>query len=306
MMGGDIDVLSAPGAGSTFTFWLPAAPARRSGVFPVLRPGAAPQQAATTVPAGRPDQRRSVLVIDDDPQVGELMKRFFEKEGFAIHVALTGHKALDLVKTLRPTVITLDMLMPEMDGWTVLAQLKHDEQVAEIPVIILSIVDDRSRGFLLGANEYVTKPVDWPRLANLLRKYAAPAAGAILVVEDDPIWREVCVRALGQNGWEVFEAEDGESALDYLAANRPSMILLDLMLPKMDGFQFLERVRSHPDWQGIPIIVMTAKLLTEEERQGLNGAVLAILEKGRRQLDDLLEDVIHGVKQYVLSPTADN
>jgi CheY-like chemotaxis protein len=148
----------------------------------------------------------------------------------------------------------------------------------------------------------VTKPVDWPRLAVLLRKYAAPQGDGILIVEDDPIWREVCVRALNQNGWQVFEAEDGESALHYLAQSRPSLILLDLVLPMMDGFQFLDRVRSHPEWQGIPIIVMTAKQLTDEERSRLNGAVLAILEKGRRQLDDLLEDVLHGVKQYVLAP----
>jgi PAS domain S-box-containing protein len=301
-MGGDIDVTSSPGTGSTFTFWLPAAPGHRSGVFPVLRVPKAGEQPPAEARTGRAEPSRSVLVIDDDPQVGELMKRFFEREGFAIHVALGGHAALDLAKSLRPTVITLDMLMPGMDGWTVLAQLKHDEEVADIPVIILSIVDDRSRGFLLGADEYVTKPVDWPRLAVLLRKYAAPQGDGILIVEDDPIWREVCVRALNQNGWQVFEAEDGESALHYLAQSRPSLILLDLVLPMMDGFQFLDRVRSHAEWQGIPIIVMTAKQLTDEERSRLNGAVLAILEKGRRQLDDLLEDVLHGVKQYVLAP----
>jgi CheY-like chemotaxis protein len=226
------------------------------------------------------------------------MKRFLEKEGFTIAVALNGIQALEIVKTLRPAAIVLDVLMPGIDGWGVLAALKNDADIADIPVIILSIVEDRNRGFLLGANEYVTKPVDWERLAELLRKYRTNGGGgSILVVDDDAHWRELCRRALEQNGWRVVEAADGDAGLHRLAEHQPCLILLDLMLPGMDGFEFLEQVRKNPQWQGITIVVMTAKEIKEEDRRRLNGRVQEILEKGRRSLDDLLEDILRGVKR---------
>jgi|GEM_PF-3705920 len=295
-MGGDIGVTTALGKGTTFTFRLPAGNAPETTSARSCRPPVPLEQAAS-LPTTRPC---SVLVIDDDPEVGELMKRFLEKQGFVIHVALTGGQALDKVKTLRPAIVTLDVLMPEVDGWGVLAALKNDAEIADIPVIIVSIVDDRSKGFMLGATDYVTKPVKWERLAALLRKYCAATEGGILVVDDDANWREVCRRTLEHSGWKVAEADDGASALRLLVEHRPSLILLDLMLPVMDGFAFLQRVRSQPEWQGIPIVVMTAKELTEQDRRRLNGAVQDILEKGRRNVNDLLEDVLRDVRRYVL------
>jgi signal transduction histidine kinase len=201
-MGGDIGISSAVGKGSTFTFRLPATAMPASTGTPAPTPPAPPGPAPTrpVVSETRPCR---VLVIDDDPQVGELMRRFLENKGFAITVAVTGVQALEMVKNLRPDVITLDMLMPGIDGWGVLAALKNDADIQDIPVIILSIVDDRSRAIRLGANEYVSKPVDWERLATLLNKYRnAPGSGGILVVD------EFVRPSARTDGKELYHAQD--------------------------------------------------------------------------------------------------
>jgi CheY-like chemotaxis protein len=204
-----------------------------------------------------------------------------------------------MVKSLRPDLIILDLVMPGFDGWAVLAALKNDAEVHDIPVVIVSILDDPSRGVVLGANDYVTKPVKWERLVDLLRKYRAEAGGEILVVDDDPAWREVCRRTLEQHGWNVCEAEDGRTALGLLAQHRPGVILLDLMMPVMNGFEVLDQVRRHSEWNDMPVIfVMTAKDLNKEERQRLNGAVQGILAKGRRGPEELLDEVVREVKRY--------
>jgi PAS domain S-box-containing protein len=184
-LGGEIMVTSTVGQGSTFSVRLPVAPVKRTGLRLAAEPPAAgpvmPRSLSTSrrktvvLPLLRPGRPCTVLAIDDDPQVGEMMRRFLEHQGFDIHVAATGIQALEMVKNLRPDVITLDVLMPGIDGWGVLAALRNDADTAAIPVIVLSIVDERSKGFLLGANEYVTKPVDWEQLATLLRKYKTPA-----------------------------------------------------------------------------------------------------------------------------------
>jgi signal transduction histidine kinase/CheY-like chemotaxis protein len=298
-LGGDIVATSELGKGTTMTYRLPARGVTPDRVTtPTLSTPPPKWEPTVNLPA-IVDRPCTILVIDDDPQVAELMKRFLESEGFDIHVASTGAAGLEMVRTLRPDVITLDLVMPGIDGWAVLAALKNDAEVHDIPVVIVSIQDDPSRGVVLGANEYVTKPVDWERLVGLLRKYRrAGNGGNILVVDDDRDWRDVCRRTLEQNGWTVSEAEDGQSALRRLIERRPSLVLLDLMLPVMDGFEFLEQVRRHPEWKDIPIVVMTAKELTDQERKRLNGAVHSIFAKGRRKLDDLKAEIVREVNRY--------
>jgi signal transduction histidine kinase/DNA-binding response OmpR family regulator len=293
-MGGDIGVTSEIGKGSTFTFRLPAAGVSTDGRATTPRPGPRKSGPLPTIP----DRPCTVLVIDDDPKVAELMKRFLESEGFAIHVAGSGVAGLEMVKTVRPDVITLDLKLPGIDGWGVLAALKNDAEVNDIPVVIVSIVDDSSRGMLLGASDYVTKPVEWDRLVGLLRKYRSESGGDILVVDDDSAWRDLCRRTLEQKGWNVSIAEDDETALRRLAEYRPSLILLDLSLPSMAGFKVLEAVRRNSVWKDVPIIVMTAKELTEDERRRLNGAVQGVLATRQRELNDLLGDVVREVSRY--------
>ena len=297
LMGGDIFLSSEVGKGSTFTICLAAGSADLT-VTPTL-PRLLRQM--TMTPRTGDGVRTPVLVVDDDPQVGELMKRFLENEGFAIHTALSGTQALEMVKRLRPAVITLDIMMPGIDGWGVLAALKNDADTAEIPVIIVSIVENRVKGFRLGASEYVTKPVNWERLTTLLRKYLEPWAGSVLVVDDDAAMRELCRRSLTKEGWQVVEADNGRKALDCLAEQRPSLILLDLMMPVMDGFEFLHQLRSHDSWRSIPVIVVTAKELNEDDRRRLTGCVLNILEKQKRNLDELLAEILQDIKRFVAS-----
>ncbi|MFC1773542.1 response regulator, partial [Pseudomonadota bacterium] len=191
---------------------------------------------------------------------------------------------------LQPDAITLDVMMPDMDGWSVLRALKADPVLRNIPVIMLSMIDDRKRGYSLGAVDYLTKPVDREHLHKALsRYYRADESSGVLVVEDDAENRELMARTLEKSGWEVSEAGNGQEALDMLPSLEPRLILLDLMMPVMDGFGFLAALRAKPEWQHIPVIVITAKDLTREDHQRLNGMVDEVIEKNAYTREDLLE-----------------
>jgi signal transduction histidine kinase/CheY-like chemotaxis protein len=284
MMGGDITVASEMGKGSTFTICLPAQVegARELQIGRLLRPAAGSTAAA---------HGSMILVIDDDPTVRELMSRFLEREHFVVRTAGGGHEGLQLARELHPAAITLDVNMPDLDGWTVLAALKGDPLLSDIPVVLVTIEDNRSRGYALGATDYMTKPVDRERLVSVLRGICNSSERRILLVDDDEIMRESVRRALEQDRWAVAEAGNGRVALERLAEQRPDVIMLDLMMPEMDGFEFLVAMRAHADWQDIPVLIVTAKDLSAEEHARLQGDVERIMQKNASELDELLHEL---------------
>jgi CheY-like chemotaxis protein len=179
-----------------------------------------------------------------------------------------------------------------MDGWAVLTELKSDPALSEIPVIMLTIMDEKQMGYALGAADYLTKPIDWERLAAVLQRYECVRPPCpVLVVEDDPVMRDMLRRRLEKEGWKVIEADNGRVALERMTERQPDLILLDLMMPEMDGFQFLHEVRKHEEWRPIPVIVITAKELTTEDHQKLNGSVEKVLQKGAYSREDLIGEV---------------
>jgi signal transduction histidine kinase/DNA-binding response OmpR family regulator/ligand-binding sensor domain-containing protein len=284
LMGGELTVTSEMGKGSTFSFALPVS-------VPDTTPAkeAKPAQPTAPVVVPPPSDATTILVIDDDPAVRELMTRSLTKEGFAVVCAESGRQGLELARQIKPTVITLDVMMPGMDGWAVLSALKNDPALAAIPVVMLTVVDDKNIGFSLGADDYLTKPIDWTRLAGVLHKYRKPASGQnVLVVEDDEHMREMLRRSLEKDGWQVDEAENGRAGLERVAAQLPAMILLDLMMPEMDGFEFLTQLRRRDDGRHIPVVVITAKDITPEESVRLNGEVKRVMQKGAMSREDLL------------------
>jgi CheY-like chemotaxis protein/anti-sigma regulatory factor (Ser/Thr protein kinase) len=295
MMGGDVTVHSVPGAGSVFTIKLPAV-VRQPGFAAAARPLRADMVSVSSDDGDGSDPLPStatyVLVIDDDPVQRDLIERFLSKEGFCVRSATGGEAGLRLARQSRPVAITLDVMMPEMDGWSVLAELKADPELRDIPVIMLTMVDDPERGFTLGAADYATKPVDRTRLSQLLKKYTcANPPCPVLLVEDDVATRAITRHILEKEGWKVTEAENGKVALASMEQDRPTLILLDLMMPEMDGFEFADRVRQHPEWRSIPIVVLTAKDLTAADRHRLSGSVETILQKASDSREALLDQV---------------
>ncbi|HLO49316.1 MAG TPA: response regulator [Kamptonema sp.] len=289
MMGGDIIVESELGKGTVFTVVLPSE----------FSEGEAESlESENTYEASTKTTSGTVLVVDDDQISRDLISRSLTHEGLRIEAASTGVEALRRAKELRPDAITLDVMMPGMDGWAVLAALKADPDLADIPVILLSFVGNKSLGFALGASDYLTKPVDGKRLAALLNKYrrsldvaSSGLTGQILIVEDDVATRDLLRRILEKEGWAVREADSGRAALQQLAFAPPNLILLDLMLPEMDGFELISEISNSQNDDPIPIIVITAKDLTPGERLHLNGYVEQILQKGVYSRDVLLRDV---------------
>ena len=288
MMGGDVTVNSQIGHGTTFTVLLPAEVSGQKDVLPPSR--------AINEPLPPPPGVCKVLVIDDDPAVRELLQRFLTREGFHVTIAVNGVEGLKMARQVQPDVITLDVLMPGMDGWTVLSALKADPATAEIPVIMLTMVDEKNMGYALGVSDYLTKPIDRERLNKLLQRYRHEGAGDILVVEDDSAMRDLLHRTLEKENWVVNEAANGRLGLERLRHHIPQLILLDLMMPEMDGFEFVSELRKHPEWTHVPILVLTAKNVTDDDRLRLNGYVEKILQKGNYSRETLLNEVSELVK----------
>ena len=232
-----------------------------------------------------------MLVVDDDPTVRGVTERFLTREGFSVVTADGGREGLRLARELHPAAMTLDVVMPDMDGWTVLAALKGDPELADIAVILMTILDEKNRGYTLGAADYMVKPVDRERLGTVLRTIVGGGGGSVLVIDDDDILRRGLMQALEKNGWTVREADNGVSGLARLVDALPDIIVLDLMMPQVDGFEFLDALRHHPEWRDIPVVVVTAKDLTEEDHRRLSGGVERILQKDAPTRDEMLREV---------------
>ena len=288
MMGGDIFVESKPGEGSTFSVHLPAHMPVATTPEKILQGiGKHKKDTEETSPESK---ENIILVIDDDPMIHNQMKRAFEKEDYKIVCASDGEEGLTLARKLHPTLITLDVLMPGMDGWTVLTKLKADPEVANIPVFVISMVDEENKGFTLGASEYLTKPIDRTRLHILMKKYRWDS-GSALVVEDDQRTRKMLCSMLEEYGLKIQEAENGKAALERVQEKSPGVIFLDLMMPVMDGFEFIEELKKNPEHRPIPIVVVTAKDLTSADRLRLNGGIEKLIEKKSFIHEDLLTEI---------------
>jgi signal transduction histidine kinase/DNA-binding response OmpR family regulator len=282
MMGGDITVESTLGEGSRFTVRLP-------------REGVSEEAAASDAPAAvtpDPGRERCVLVIDDDPNALDLLSRALQGADLRVVTASDGAAGLRLARSLLPLAITLDVMMPGMDGWEVLRELKSDPATRDIPVLMVTMTDDKQLGYAFGANEFLTKPVQRSELIQLLSRYTqGDSERHALVVDDQSDNRQILRRALEDEGWQVSEAENGRLALDRVDERAPSLILLDLMMPVMDGFEFVLEMRKRADAPPIPIVVVTAKDITDEDRQRLNGGVVALIERRGREFDSLLTQI---------------
>jgi CheY-like chemotaxis protein len=269
LLGGEISATSQRSVGSTFVIALPDsvhAPAHIEPINP-----RADTEAVNDI---------TVLVVDDDPQARDLLAAKLRGQNYRLIHASNGEEALELARKIRPDAITLDVLMPRSDGWAVLSSLKADKELRDIPVVMVTVVQDRGRGLSLGAVDVLTKPVDRSELIALLRRLVL-REGPVLVVEDDTSTRAMIRHVVEKLGFAVVEAENGQSALDWLAENPdPAVILLDLIMPEMDGFEFLERLKDQGDENAIPVVVLTGLQITTEERDRLLRQVQKVVAKG--------------------------
>ena len=273
MMGGDVRAVSEPGVGSTFTVRLPANTV----------------EIGERAVDGAPYADIRVLVVDDDPAVRELMARTLAGHGYQVLTASTGEQGLARARSFRPHVITLDVMMPGMDGWTVLGALKEDPDLRSVPVVMVSMVDERRKGFALGATAYLTKPLERAQLIELVEAFRREDAPLhVLVVDDDEDVRELVRRALDGPGVLVRSAVDGHDALEQIERERPDLLLTDLMMPGMDGFALLDAIGQREDLKGLPVVVLSALDLTAEQRTQLESRVEVVLEKGSCSQEDLL------------------
>ena len=299
MMGGDISVSSEHGIGSTFTIELPAQ---------VDALEAAKASAQIDAGEGRSveSDHPPILVIDDDQDSRELLQRTLEADGHLVATASDGEEGLELARRLHPILITLDVMMPGLDGWAVLKELKADPDLHRIPVMMVTIESQQDLGYSLGAVEHLTKPVNRGQLLQLVSRYTRAESGThALVVDDDEGIRDLFGTALSEAGWTVDEARDGAKALECVSLRAPDIVLLDLMMPVMNGFEFLFEFRRQKDFRSVPVIVVTAKDLTDDERLLLNGGMVRIVKKGGLNREQLLEQVREFVAKHSTSRDAE-
>lgn len=290
LMGGNVSVSSEPGKGSTFTLELPAE-VRKPEPKPALPAGKA-------LPAGGA-AARTVLVLSADKNVQQLVGDALVGSGCQLRVASNDAAGLTLARETRPVLITLDAAAPGADGWSAMGQLKSDPELAAIPVILLTLKDGQAdAGFTLGAAEFLAKPVNSALLGRALHRHLHyPPDGYVLLVEDDPVLREMMSRMIENEKFPVTAAENGRRALELVKQSIPKLILLDIMMPVMDGFQFLGELRQRKEWAHIPVVVLTAKTLSPAERDFLAAHTNSVLQKGASVRDDVMANIRHHISK---------
>src|SRR5215831_8012004 len=282
--GGRIWIDSEPGNGSTFGFALPAGsgdPALTSVPVAALDPGLSMEPA--------PDMGPTVVVVEEDRRSFDLLRVYLEAAGARVVGARDGAEGLDTVRRLNPAGVILDILLPGVDGWEVLAQLKADPGTAQVPVIVVSMLDERGRGFALGASEYLVKPVGKEELlAALYRASAMPERKrTVVAIDDDPLAIELVRANLEPEGWTVFGANTGQEGLALIRERQPSAVLLDLLMPGMDGFEVVEALRADPGTKTVPVVILTSKSMTRQDKERLQGRITYVARKTEFDLSGL-------------------
>ena len=299
MHGGRIDVDSTPGVGSEFAVVLPLGPVRSA---PRREPGAA-APARSAAPACHTTHRKpaaddrgvTILCVDDDPDVLKYLRLTFEDAGYRVLLATNHDEAIAGAQTHLPDLICLDLVMPEKDGYAVMRSLRTDPALAKVPIIVVSVTAEEARRLGSGARYYLAKPVDADDIVEAVRELLAPGVGDALVIEDDPDVSKLLAETLTDHGIRVRNAADGRQGLDRLAEEAPSVIVLDLMMPVMDGFAFLEQVQLDPLWSRIPVIVLTARALSSDEVSALSRVSTAVLTKGRGDTERVVDAILQAV-----------
>ena len=296
LMGGDVVVNSELGKGTTFTATFLADFIGASESVKNLNKETG--SLIENVISLENSSGKTILIIDDDPTVSELMKRQLSKEGYQVIIAPNGKDGIRLARQLKPDAITLDILMPEMDGWSVLRTLKADPEVSNIPVIMASILDEKNKGFSLGAADFLSKPIQKEYLMKSIRNLTGDKENLkICIIEDDESLRFTIKEILEKQNVEILEAENGKVGMSLLQKEeiKPDLILLDLMMPVMNGFEFLKLIRE-TDLNSIPILVLTGADLSEDEKSFLSGEVQRILEKSEDTLSSIVSEVGNVIK----------
>lgn len=298
--GGEIWVESESGKGATFTFKLPI-----RGPQSLRGQGTAEDGETTALGAGdegedeAKDTGKVVLCVDDDEGVITLFHRYLDKQGYRVVGLTDPTRVMEEVKRLKPYAITLDVMMPEKDGWQVIQELKTDPETRDIPVIMCTIVSEEDRGITLGAADYLVKPIlEQDLVLALERLDHEEEVSRVLIVDDQPKDRDLLRRIIeNQPGYEVLEAGSGQEAIMLVRQQRPNIIILDLLMPGVDGFAVLEALKMDQVTRSIPIIIVTAKELTEEDRHRLNNHIETLIQKGVLKQEELLEDVVAALRK---------